>query len=203
MNPALIHVIDDDDSFRAAVTRTLEQAGYRVSAYARAEEALKSLPTTERGCILLDLKMPGLSGSQFQERLNGLQCALPVVFLSAHGSIPDTVRALKAGANDFLQKPISRAALLRAIASALQDYDEIHSRKSESEAVKKRLSKLTPRESEVFRLVVRGKLNKEIAYTLGASERTIKVHRHNVMQKLEVRNFAELISIAEKFHLAP
>jgi FixJ family two-component response regulator len=196
--PPAVHVIDDDPSFRTAVTRLLTIAGYRVVPYPSAEKALEALPASERGCILLDVQMPGLSGPQLQERLSATGCPLPIVFMTGHGDIPTSVRAIKAGAEDFLSKPVSKDTLLEAIERALKRYDGDHQRSAKQQEMTALASKLTPREHEVFHLVVRGKMNKQIAYQLGTSERTIKAHRHNIMTKLSVGSVAELVSFAER-----
>jgi FixJ family two-component response regulator len=166
--------------------------------YASGELALRMLPTAERGCILLDVQMPGLSGPQLQERLADVGCPMPIVFMTGHGDIPMSVRAIKAGAEDFLSKPIEKDVLLDAIRRALRRFDEEQERSSKQQALRARLSRLTSRERQVFDLVVRGKMNKQIAFQLGASERTIKAHRHNIMTKLEVGCVAELVSLAER-----
>jgi FixJ family two-component response regulator len=198
-----VYVIDDDPSFRSAVTRLLTVAGYRVVPYPSAEKAIEALPVAERGCILLDVQMPGLSGPQLQERLAAAGCPLPIVFMTGHGDIPTSVRAIKAGAEDFLSKPVSKDMLLDAIERALRRYDGEHERGAKQQQMVALASKLTPREHEVFHLVVRGKMNKQIAYQLGTSERTIKAHRHNIMTKLGVGSVAELVSFAERLPPAP
>lgn len=195
---AVIHVVDDDASFRSAVGRLLQAAGYHVALYASGDQLLKYPPGDGPGCILLDFRMSGLDGLELQERLKQLDSILPVVFLTGHGDIPTTVRAMKAGAEDFLSKPVSKATLLEAITRALARYREQRDRRDRLDALRILVSALTPRESEVFALVVRGRLNKQIAHELGTSERTIKAHRHAVMQKLKVGSLAEAVSIAER-----
>jgi FixJ family two-component response regulator len=194
----VIHVVDDDLSARTAVGRVLRASGYKVSTYESANQLLENLPAAARGCILLDVQMPGLNGPQLQEILGKMGFELPIIFLSGHGDIPISVRAIKAGAEDFLSKPAPKKLLLEAIERALKRYDETHERYVRMNAFRELFSTLTPREREVFSLVVRGKLNKQIAYDLGTSERTIKAHRHSIMQKFKVKSLAELVSIAEK-----
>jgi FixJ family two-component response regulator len=152
----------------------------------------------ERGCILLDVQMPGLSGLELQGRLAERGSALPVVFLTGHGDIPMSVRATKAGAEDFLSKPISHATLLEAVHRALLRSEAEGEQNDRLRALRTLATTLTPREREVFALVIRGKLNKQIAFELHTSERTIKAHRHNVMHKLQVRSVAELVSMADR-----
>jgi FixJ family two-component response regulator len=148
--------------------------------------------------------MTGLSGLELQDQLHKRGIILPIVFLTGHGNIPMSVRAIKAGAEDFLSKPVSRETLIAAVQRALARYDEARERHARLASLRALVGTLTPRESEVFALVVRGKLNKQIAYQLGASERTIKAHRHSIMEKLQVRSLAEAVSIAERLGmLAP
>jgi len=194
----VIHVVDDDASFRTAVSRLLRAAGYQVALYSSADQLLESLPAPVRGCILLDVRMPGVTGPQLQDRLAGMGYTLPIVFLTGHGDLPTSVRAIKAGAEDFLAKPVLKDTLLEAIERALKHYDDMHDRSVRLQALRDRVAGLTPREREVFSLVVRGRLNKQIAHELGTSERTIKAHRHSIMQKLKVHSVAELVSMAER-----
>jgi RNA polymerase sigma factor (sigma-70 family) len=196
--PPVIHVVDDDASFRTAVTRLLRASGYQVALYESALQLLDKPPDTEAGCILLDVRMPELSGPELQSRLAEMGNALPIVFLTGHGDIPMSVRAIKAGAEDFLSKPVSRKTLIEAIRRALTRYEEARERNLQLDALRSLVASLTSRESEVFALVVRGRLNKQIAHELGISERTIKAHRHAVMQKLKVQSVAEAASIAER-----
>lgn len=197
----VIHVVDDDASFRAAVARLLQASGYRVALYESGERLLESLPGAASGCILLDLRMSGLSGLDLQDRLAELGHPLPIVFLTGHGDIPASVRAIKAGAEDFLSKPVSREPLLAAVERALARDEQAREHRERLAALRALVATLTPRESEVFALVVRGKVNKQIAHELGTSERTIKAHRHSIMQKLEIRSLAELVLLAERLGL--
>jgi RNA polymerase sigma factor (sigma-70 family) len=176
----------------------LRTCNFNVALYASAEQLLGSPMRGDRGCILLDVQMIGLSGLELQDRLARLGNMLPIIFLTGHGDIPTSVRAIKAGAEDFLSKPVSAATLRDAIYRALERYDAIRERHEQLDALRALVATLTPREREVFDLVVRGKLNKQIAYSLGTSERTVKAHRHNVMQKLHVHSVAEAVSIAER-----
>jgi RNA polymerase sigma factor (sigma-70 family) len=201
---AVIHVVDDDASFRRAVARLLQASGYRVALYESGERLLERPPGAEPGCILLDLHMNGLSGLELQQRLAQTGHSLPIVFLTGHGDLPSSVKAIKAGAEDFLSKPVSKQTLLDAVEQALARYREQQEQRDRIESLHVLLSQLTPREREVFSLVVRGKLNKQIAFTLGTSERTIKAHRHAVMEKLKVQSVAEAVSIAARIGmLAP
>ncbi len=195
----LIHVVDDDASFRTAVGRLLRAAGYRVAIYKSGDELMKKTPPGgDPGCILLDMRMSGLTGLELQDRLKETDCILPIVFLTGHADLPSSVKAIKAGAEDFLAKPVSKKTLLEAVERALALYRERRDQQNRIGGLRARLSALTPREQEVFALVVRGKLNKQIAFALGTSERTVKAHRHAVMEKLEVQSIAEAVSIAER-----
>ncbi|SDR64281.1 two component transcriptional regulator, LuxR family [Rhizobiales bacterium GAS113] len=198
---AVIRVVDDDASFRTAIARLLEALGYQVALFASAAQLLEERLTDEPGCILLDVQMEGLNGIELQNVLAELGNILPIVFLTGHGNIPMSVRAVKAGAEDFLCKPVPKEILTDAIRRALARYDEARERRDRLAALRARLAGLTPREREVFALVVRGKLNKQIAFELGTSERTIKAHRRAVMEKFQVQSLAELVSLAERLDL--
>ena len=200
--PPTVHIVDDDAPFRTAIRRVLEASGYRVALFDSAEQLLAELAAGEPGCILLDVRMPGLSGPQLQERLAALGNRLPIVFLTGHGDIPMSVQAIKAGAEDFLTKPVAREKLVASVERALARDAQQRAHDGELEALRLRVSRLTPRESEVFALVVRGKLNKQIAGELGTAERTVKAHRQKVMEKCEARSLAELVRMAERLGMA-
>jgi FixJ family two-component response regulator len=200
--PRLVYVVDDDESFRTAIERRLKLAGFEVITYASALDLLECLPgNEEQGCILLDVQIPGLSGPQLQSRLRELGSSLPIVFLTGHADTPTTVRAIKAGAEDFLTKPVSSSQLIETIERALANQSQAHSLRVKLDGLRALLGLLTQRERQVFDLVVRGKINKQIAHDLGTTERTIKAHRHQVMEKMEARSIAELVSIAERLGL--
>ena len=201
--PPIIHLVDDDASFRTAIGDLLSACGYRVALYESANQLLKRLPAGEPGCILLDVQMAGLNGPQLQDHLAESGCRLPIVFVTGRGDIPTSVRTIKAGAEDFLTKPVPKELLLAAIKRALDRSEEMRVQDSRIALLRSLLSRLTPREHEVFMLLVRGNPHKQIAHALGTSERTIKMHRHNVMQKFEVQSLAELAVIAERLGLLP
>jgi FixJ family two-component response regulator len=189
-----VHIVDDDASFRKAMERRLTKAGYEVATYASAEHLLDRFPSDSvLGCILLDVRIPGLSGPELQGRLSELRSTLPIIFLTGYPDVPTTVRGIKAGAEDFLTKPVSSDILLQAIERAIAHHEVTRALKSRLDIVA-----LTPREREVFELVVRGDSNKQAARALGCTERTIKAHRHRVMEKMQVRSLAELVSLAER-----
>jgi FixJ family two-component response regulator len=194
----VIHVVDDDASFRSAVDELLNASGYRVSLYRSAKELLEASLTDEIACILLDVQMKGVSGPQLQHDLARSGCRLPIIFISGHGDIPTTVQTIRAGAEDFLTKPVSKELLLGAIERALARFREIQAQDNQISSLRSRLDRLTQREREVFDLLVRGKPHKQIAFALSVSERTVKLHRHQVMQKCQVRSLAELAVIAER-----
>jgi len=195
----VVHVVDDDASFRTAIERRLKKAGYEVATYPSAQHLLDRLPNESGpGCILLDVRIPGLSGPELQNRLSELGSTLPIVFLTGYADVPTTVRAIKAGADDFLTKPVTSDQLLRAIQRAMAHQEAARDTKSKLDIVRAHIAALTPREHEVFELVIRGKTNKEVANALGATERTIKAHRHRVMEKMQVQSLAELVSLAER-----
>lgn len=196
---ATVHVVDDDASFRTAIGRLLKKAGYAVAAYPSAQQLLDRLPDeAEPGCILLDVRIPDLSGPELQDRLSKLGSTLPIVFLSGYTDVRTTVQTIKAGAEDFLTKPVSSEQLLDAIKQAMTHYEASRGVKQKLDFHRELLATLTPRERQVFDRVVQGKINKQIAMQLGATERTIKAHRHRVMEKMKVQSLAELVSIAER-----
>jgi RNA polymerase sigma factor (sigma-70 family) len=199
MEKPIVHVVDDDDSLRKAVTRLLRAAGYDVRDYASAGDfALAGRDNDRRGCVLLDVRMPGPSGLDLQEALAKEEEPLPIIFLTAYGDVPTSVRAMKAGAVDFLTKPIKRDVLLSAVRAALARDLRSHTSREQLRDLRTRFAKLTPREREVFDLVVAGRLNKQIAAELGMAERTVKAHRGQVMAKMQVASLAELVHLADK-----
>ena len=194
-----VHVVDDDASFRTAIERRLKKAGFAVATYPSAQHLLDRLPSeNEPGCILLDVRIPGLSGPELQGRLSELGSTLPIVFLTGHPDVPTTVRTIKAGAEDFLTKPVSSDKLLQAVERAIARHNATYRLKSALDVVRSRIATLTPREREVFELIIRGNTNKQVARALGGTERTVKAHRHRVMEKMQVRSLAELVSLAER-----
>ncbi len=195
----LVHIVDDDASFRTAMERRLKHAGYEVATYASAEHLLDRSPSESMpGCILLDVRIPGLSGPELQERLSELGSTLPIIFLTGYPDVRTTVRTIKAGAEDFLTKPVSSDKLLQAVERAIARHNATYRLKSTLDVVRSRVATLTPREREVFELIIRGNTNKQIARALGGAERTIKAHRQRVMEKMQAQSLAELVSLAER-----
>jgi two-component system, LuxR family, response regulator FixJ len=189
-------LLDDDSATRRSVTLTLQLSGYRVQAYASAEEMLRSLDPAQSGCLLLDLRMPGMSGLEVQEALNALGCTLPVIFMSGFADVPTTVQALKGGAIDFVEKPFSPDALIEKIEEALAIDGRQRQEREWRERVRRRAENLTRREIEVMGFVTDGLSNKEIARQLGISPRTVEKYRARVMEKMNADNVPELCQMA-------
>lgn len=192
----IIHVVDDDHSVRKAVSRLLTAAGYETKGYADSGEFLLALPITNPGCVVLDVRMPGPSGLELHSALKRQSNHLPIIFLTGHGDIPMSVQAMKAGAVDFLTKPVQRQTLLAAVANALEMQRQNLDKHRRIEHLRHCYQSLTEREREIFRLVIQGKLNKQIGALLGIAERTVKAHRSQVMEKMEVPSLADLVRVA-------
>ena len=194
-----VHIVDDDASFRTAMERRLKHAGYEVATYASGLHLLLNLPAESTpSCILLDVRIPGLSGPELQTRLSELGSTLPIIFLTGVPDIRTTVRTIKAGADDFLTKPVEFDDLSRAIEKAFAHHQALRGLQDKLDGVRARLGRLTPRERQVFDLIVLGNTGKQIGRSLGTTERTIKAHRHRVMEKMQVQTLAELVSLAER-----
>lgn len=199
----VVHIVDDDDSLRGAMERLLTAAGRAVRTYASAGEFLLDPPADAPGCLLLDVHLPGPSGLDLQEALQRHRVALPVIFLTGHGDLQTGVRAMKAGAVDFLTKPVERDVLFGAVDRALAVDAARRAERQSATDLQARYAQLTPREREVFELVVAGQLNKQIAGRLGIGERTVKAQRAQVMAKLGAATAAELGHIAARLHASP
>lgn len=193
-----VYVVDDDDSMRRSLCRLLEAAGFPVVEFPSAMEFLDSNTSHAAGCVLLDLSMPGFSGLELQEILVRTGRSLPIVFLTGRGDVPSSVRAMKSGAVDFLVKPVPKAQLIAAIRTAFARDQAARTMRTEQGEMRRRLSRLTRRESEVVRLVARGLLNKQIASELGTVEKTVKVHRSRALTKLEISSVADLVRLLER-----
>jgi FixJ family two-component response regulator len=200
---ATVFLVDDEPELRRALMRLLQAEGLAVQAFESAEAFLAQVPPDAGGCLVLDIAMPGLDGLQLQERLRDRAAALPIVFLTGHGDIPMSVRAIKAGAVDFLTKPVKGADLLRAVRAGLADAQQNQAFALLRAQVQERAARLTAREREVMAHVIAGRLNKVIADRLGTSEQTIKVHRGRLMEKLEVDSVAELVRVAQLLGIGP
>ena len=196
-----VFIIDDDRGMRQAVQDLVESVGLRAEAFATAQEFLSRQPTSDPSCLVLDVRLPQMSGLDFQRRLAEIGMQIPIIFITAHGDVPMSVRALKSGAVEFLTKPFRDQDLLDAIQQALQRDRAAREQQAEVDGLRGRYQALTAREREVMGLVVSGMLNKQIASQIGASEATIKIHRGNVMQKMQAASLIELVRIADKLKL--
>lgn len=201
--PPLIHVVDDDDSLRTALLRLLDAAGFEARGYASTGDFLLQPPPDRPGCVLLDVRMPGPSGLDLQAALRRQASALPVIFLTGYADVAASVQAMKAGAVDFLTKPVEREALFEALQRALARDAAQRAARAEAERLRAAFAALTPRERAVFDRIVAGQLNKQIADQLGIAERTVKMQRAQLMAKLGASSAAELGRLAERLrHLA-
>ena len=199
----VVFVVDDEVSICISLKRLLRSVGLEARTYASAQEFLRSERPDAPGCLILDVRLPGLSGLDLQQELTAAKIDLPVIFITGHGDIPMSVRAMKAGAVEFLTKPFREQDLLEAIERGIEQNRITRKHNAEIRILQRRYALLTPREREVFPRVTGGLPNKQIAALLGASEKTIKVHRGQVMQKMKAESLADLIQMAAKLRLPP
>ncbi len=190
-----IYIVDDDDGMRRALVTLLSTVGFTTAAFSRAAEFLEKFKSDDPGCLVLDIRMPEMSGLELQQQLNHMGSMLPVIFLTGHGDVPMAVQAMKEGAFEFVQKPFREQHLLDRINHGLQLDAENRKNQARRSEIAKRLDMLTPREREVMSLVVEGEANKVIAIDLGLSERTVEIHRAKVMEKMEARSVAHLVRL--------
>ena len=203
MDAPIIHIVDDDEATRKATSRLLAAAGYAVHSYASGDEFLAATPSHAPGCVILDMRMPGRSGLELQTALAQREDPLPIIFVTGHGEVHDSVQAIQRGAIDFLIKPTEPEALLDAVARALARDQADRATRIHQRDVQKRYARLTEREREVFVHLISGQLNKQVAADLSISERTIKLHRARIFEKLEVDSMAALVRIAVDLGVAP
>jgi FixJ family two-component response regulator len=195
---SLVFVVDDDDSIRKALARLMRSVGLNVETFGSADEFLAREPHPGPACLILDIRMPGLSGLDLQKELAASGSTLSAIFITGHGTIPMSVQAMKAGAVEFLEKPFDEQILIGAVQEALKKDQQARQAKAVLKEIHERVNSLTPREREVFALVVTGKLNKQIAFELGTNEKTIKAQRAQVMKKMHADSLADLVRLAVK-----
>jgi FixJ family two-component response regulator len=193
-----VFIVDDDPAVQRSISRLLRAAGFDALAFGSPEEFLRKVPRDASGCVILDVAMPGLDGLALQRELSSRRSELPIVFLTGHGDIPKTVQAIKGGAVDFLAKPVEDEVLLGAVRQALDVGRAEREKRRKIEEIRKRLATLTSREREVLEGVVDGKLNKQIGGDLGITEKTVKVHRSRVMEKMGAESLAELVHLMDR-----
>ncbi len=199
----VVFIVDDDSSVRRSLERLIQSVGLTAKSFVSAQQFIQSGHREETGCLVLDVRMPEISGLDLQEKLSGAGILLPIIFISGHATVPMSVRAMKAGAVDFLQKPFGEQDLLDAVYRAIDRCSQVKAEREELKNIQARLLSLTPKEHEVFACVITGMANKNIAERLASAEKTIKVHRASIMKKMEAQSLADLVRMAEKAGIKP
>jgi FixJ family two-component response regulator len=199
----VIYIVEDDPSFLKSMGRLIQASGFEIIAFESANSFLEQPGLKRPACLLLDVQLPDIDGLDLQQKLIEKGCSLPIIFMTGHGNIPMSVQAMKKGAVDFLPKPFEVADLRRAIHNALERDLQNMEAETQANKIQSLLGTLTPREKEVLRWVITGKLNKQIAFALGTAEKTIKIHRGRVMSKMKVSSVAELVRLARKVNIPP
>lgn len=194
----IVYIVDDDPSVRRSLARLIRLEGFRVETFAQAQDFLDEKERTDPSCLVLDVNLPGRSGLDLQRELSSRGYSMPIVFITGYGTIPMSVQAMKDGAVEFLEKPVNDQVFLKAVHQAVEKDRQMKRQYMELKEIQQRLASLTPREREVLPLVVSGMLNKQIAFKLGTTEKTIKVHRARIMEKMEADSLADLVRLAQK-----
>jgi FixJ family two-component response regulator len=200
---AIIYLVDDDPDVRRSLERLFKSWGPEVYTFPTPEEFLAAELVDTPACLILDLKLPGMDGIALQDRLKAIGLDIPIIFITAYGTVSESVQAMKSGALEFLEKPVAETTLMEAVTRAIAGHRRLRLEKSAMQAIEQRLASLTPRERQVMGLIVRGWLNKQIAYELKIAEITVKIHRGRIMQKLQCTSLADLVLLAAKAGINP
>ncbi len=203
LSDSVVYIVDDDELIRDSLKVLVKSVGIHAETFSSAQLFLETRLPDKSSCLVLDIRMPGLGGLDLQSELQKKGVSIPIIFITGHGTVPMSVKAMKAGAVDFLQKPFEDQELLDAIQHAIKQHSHLRIKHSETNSIRKRIKSLTSREHEIFVLVVVGMLNKQIAYDLKLSENTVKTHRARLMRKMEVESLAELVRASEKAGIHP
>jgi FixJ family two-component response regulator len=200
---AIVYLVDDDPDVRRSYQRLFKSWGLEVQTFAGPDEFLAAELADTPACLILDLKLPGMDGIDLQDRLKAIGLDIPIIFITAYGTVTESVQAMKSGALEFLEKPVAETTLLEAATRAIDRHQQVRREKMAMQAIERRLNSLTPRERQVLGLIIKGWLNKQIAYELKIAEITVKVHRGRIMQKLQCSSLADLVLLAAKAGINP
>jgi FixJ family two-component response regulator len=200
---AIVYLVDDDPDMRRSLLRLFKSWGMEIQTYASPEEFLAAELADTPACLILDLQLPGMDGIALQDRLKAIRLDIPIIFITAYGTVSESVQAMKSGALEFLEKPVAETTLLEATTRAIARHRRLRQGKTAMQAIERRLAILTPRERQILSLVVKGWLNKQIAYELQIAVITVKIHRGHIMQKLQCSSLADLVLLAAKAGITP